>query len=96
MGEPTSMTDGRTREGTTQELPLWRKLIGMYGEGERPALRIKLFQRVQHLVDQHGKTMINLVREAITLAKGSRQPGHYFCRAIKAKISEAGFLEELP
>jgi len=77
-------------------LPLWKKLIAMYGEGERPDLRRALFIRVDRLCQDRGKDMIILVREAITQAKGMRQPGHYFCRAIRAKINEAGFLEELP
>jgi len=68
----------------------------LYGHGERPELRIALFQKVDRLCLEHGKKMITLVREAVTGAKGRTNPAHYFCRAIRAKISEAGFLEELP
>lgn len=87
--------DGSVR-GTTQPLDLWKRLLNHLGGGERPELRIMLFQRVQRLVEQHGLKMETLVREALTQAKGKRSPAHYFCRAIRAKINEAGFLEELP
>ena len=95
-GLPSGRDDDRGQEGSIQSTPLWKKLLVMFGHGERPELRIALFQRVDRLCTERGKDMVVLVREAITGAKGRRQPAHYFCRAIRAKISEAGFLEELP
>jgi len=95
-GLPSVRGDNPDVEGQTQIPPLWRRLLVLYGHGERPELRIALFQRVDQLCATIGIPMVRLVREAVTGAKGRTNPAHYFCRAIRAKISEAGFLEELP
>lgn len=89
-------SDDGTQGGAIQSLPLSKRLAAHLGLGERPELRWMLYYRLEFLVKQHGPKMELLIREALTLARGKTNQGHYFCRAIKAKIFEAGFLEVLP
>lgn len=91
----TERDDGASHRDTIQSTTLSEKLKQHLGLGERPELRMALYLRCERLAAQHGERFYQLVREALTLARGARSPGHYFCRAIRAKINEAGFLEDL-
>lgn len=76
-------------------MTLSKKLANHLGLGERPELRWSLYLRCERLADKHGEQFFMLVREVLTKAKGARNSGHYFCKAMTAKIREAGYLEVL-
>ncbi len=95
MVTPSGCGQDQSQSGQVQTLTLSKKLANHLGLGERPELRWSLYLRCERLADKHGDQFYTLVREVLTKAKGARNAGHYFCKAMTAKIREAGYLEVL-
>ena len=95
VGTPSVCGQDQSQSGQVQSLTLSKKLANHLGLGERPELRWSLYLRCERLADKHGDQFYTLVREVLTKAKGARNAGHYFCKAMTAKIREAGYLEAL-
>lgn len=81
-------------DDTTQSVGLVAGLIADFGLGNEPALRRRLYDRLQRLVLQHGQKVELLIAEKRTMAKHptTRRPGNYFARAIAIALREAGLV----
>jgi hypothetical protein len=95
VATPSGCEQDQSQSGSIQSLTLSKKLANHLGLGERPELRWSLYLRCERLADKHGEPFFTLVREVLSKAKCARNQGHYFCKAMTAKIREAGYLEAL-
>lgn len=69
------------------------RLAARFGFGDNPTKRRIFYDRVAKAIELHGSAAEALVGEAVQMASAAR-PGkrdHYFCRALVAKLREAGF-----
>lgn len=81
-------------ESSTQPVGLVAGLITDFGLGNEPALRRRLYERLQRLVETYGQQVELLIAEKRTMAKAptTRRPGNYFVRAITIALRERGLV----
>lgn len=70
------------------------RLQRKFGLGDQPKKRLVLYRRLERLAALHGELVLALISEAVCCAVGKDKPGRYFCRAICAKLAEAGITEK--
>jgi hypothetical protein len=79
----------RTEESPTIAGQLERK----FGLGSQPALRRRLFERLQLATEVHGERALKQLQIVAAEAKGARKPDRYFCRAALCRLREMNLLE---
>lgn len=69
------------------------RLAAKFGWGDNPTKRRIFYDRIAAAIERHGAAAEALVGEAVhqaaALTRGHRD--YYFCRAVVAKLREAGF-----
>lgn len=81
-------------ESSTQPVGLVAGLITDFGLGNEPALRRRLYERLQRLVETYGQAVELLIAEKRSIAKHptTRRPGNYFAKAITIALREKGLV----
>lgn len=90
----TSVLSTATASMPTQPVGLVAGLISDFGLGNEPALRRRLYERLQRLVETYGQQVELLIAEKRTMAKHptTRKPGNYFVRSITIALREKGLV----
>lgn len=81
--------DVRTEKDPTIAGQLERK----FGLGSQPALRRRLFERLQLAVEIHGERALKQLQIVAAEANGARKKDRYFCRAALCRLREMNLLE---
>lgn len=78
-------------EETSASQSLVQELITEFGLGNEPALRRKLYERIDRARAAHPDKVGALLADALSLARDHsvRNKGNYFARAMKLKLVEA-------
>lgn len=71
-----------------------RRLIAKYGKGENPAVRIKVYERIERAVDEFGAAAYRVVSGAVKSAATATYPDRYFVTCCLRRLRDAGFLSE--
>lgn len=90
---PTTLSEMFAERSTLPPLALpsvSARLQRKFGLGEAPNKRMKLYKRLEALVEKWDQKVLDLISEAVAEAVGARKPDRYFCRAIVLKLREAG------
>jgi len=77
----------------TQESKIAHHLKQKFGLGSQPALRERLYQRLQLAVEIHGERALKQLQTVAAEAKHARKPDRYFCRAALCRLREMNLLE---
>jgi len=77
----------------TKETPIATHLERRFGLGSQPALRRRLYERLQLAVEVHGERALKQLQGVAAEAKGARKPDRYFCRAALCRLREMNLLE---
>lgn len=87
------MSKGKTNGKAEPECKIAFFLEQRFGLGSQPALRRRLFQRLQLAVEVHGERAQKQLQIVAAEAKGARKPDRYFCRAALCRLREMNLLE---
>ena len=71
-----------------------KRLEQIFGTGENPQLRRKLYQRIQLCAIEHGPECYGVVRDCVSSAQSANQPDRYFCTAITSELKANGYWEK--
>lgn len=69
------------------------RLQSKFGLGDTPSKRKELYRKLESLVATGGDRVLDLINECVADSVGRDKPGRYFCRAICARLREAGIRE---
>jgi hypothetical protein len=101
LAEAVKEYQGRLRDRAAQPMPLEPSASGLvaglikdFGLGAEPALRRRLYERLQRLVSLHGQQVEILIAEKRSLALDPHtvRPGNYFAKAITTALRERGLV----
>lgn len=84
--------DQITQAGRSEERSLFDRMRKKFGLGGDPRKRTMFYKRVQALYEARGPVVMACVQEAAAQATGAQRPGNYFCKALSAKLREAGLI----
>lgn len=66
------------------------RLRKKFGLGEQPEKRMRLYLRLEALEKVHGERIVQVISEAVAESITARFPDRYFCKAVAAKLKDAG------
>ncbi|MFZ0407308.1 MAG: hypothetical protein WAM11_04255 [Cyanobium sp.] len=84
--------DQITKSGRSEERSLFDRMRKKFGLGGDPRKRTMFYKRVQALYEERGPVVMACVQEAAAQAVSANRPGNYFCKALAAKLREAGLI----
>ncbi len=70
-----------------------KRLEVNFGTGDNPALRRKLYIRLQACAVEHGPDCYEAIRSCVAAAAVADYPGKYFCAAVTRELKSLGFWE---
>ncbi len=76
----------KTVDSFTKFKTVAQRLEALYGTGDNPQLRRKLYQRIQRCTIEHGPDCYDVVRACVSAAASASAPARYFCVAITAEL----------
>lgn len=68
------------------------RLLLVFGAGERPEIRKRLYSRLEREVIAHGEPVYDQIVAAAADARDKVHPGRYFARAVVARLRQRGYL----
>lgn len=72
-----------------------KRLEAMFRLGENPALRRKLYMRLQTCAIEHGSDCYEAIRSCVAAAQLADYPDRYFCTAVTRELKSLGFWEPI-
>lgn len=72
------------------------RLEKMFGVGDNPQLRRKLYQRIQRCAIEHGPECYEVVRNCVGEAQSADIPARYFCVSITSELKSLGYWQHDP
>jgi hypothetical protein len=66
----------------------------LYGTGDNPQLRRKLYQRIQSCAIEHGPDCYDVVKGCVSSAQSADNPGRYFCVSVTSELKSLGYWEK--
>ena len=76
----------KTVDSFTKFKTVAQRLEALYGTGDNPQLRRKLYQRIQRCTIEHGPDCYDVVRACVSAASSASAPARYFCVAVTAEL----------
>lgn len=94
-----SAADGHADDSFTKEVAenhtkfntMAKRLECLFGTGDNPQLRRKLYQRIQRCGIEHGPDCYEVVRACVSSAQSADNPGRYFCVSVTSELKTLGF-----
>jgi len=71
-----------------------KRLEQLYGVGDNPQLRRKLYQRIQRCAIEHGPECYDVVKDCVSSAQSADNPGRYFCVSVTSELKSLGYWEK--
>lgn len=71
-----------------------KRLEALFGTGDNPQLRRKLYQRIQRCAIEHGPECYDVVRTCVSSAASASSPGRYFCVSVTSELKTLGYWEQ--
>lgn len=69
------------------------RLEMLYGTGDSPQLRRKVYLRVQTCCIEHGPDCYDVVKACVKAASLAELPDRYFCCSVVAELKSLGYWE---
>lgn len=69
------------------------RLETLYGTGDSPQLRRKLYVRIQTCSIEHGPDCYDVVKACVKAASLAELPDRYFCCSVVAELKSLGYWE---
>jgi|COG998Drversion2_1049125.scaffolds.fasta_scaffold07004_1 hypothetical protein len=70
-----------------------QRLEKLYGTGDNPQLRRKLYVRIQSATIEHGPDCYDVVLACVKAASLAECPDRYFCCSVTAEMKSLGYWE---
>ncbi len=64
-----------------------------FGLGNDPKMRASFYARLQREVTKHGSKPYAIIRECVAESTRARHPDRWFCKAVRSRLIEFGFLQ---
>ncbi len=71
-----------------------KRLEAMFGTGDNPQLRRRLYQRIQVCAIEHGPDCYGVIRDCVASAQSAATPARYFCVSITSELKTLGYWEK--
>ncbi len=71
-----------------------KRLDRLFGTGDNPQLRRRLYQRIQRCAIEHGEDCYEVVRSCVSSAQSADNPGRYFCVSVTSELKTLGYWEK--
>lgn len=71
-----------------------KRLEVMFGTGDNPQLRRKLYQRIQKCAIEHGPECYDVVKSCVSSAQSANSPSRYFCVSVTSELKSLGYWEQ--
>jgi len=89
--------DDSLKEGKADDFEKFRtvakRLETMFGLGEHPQLRRKVYQKIQRAAIEHGPDCYDVIRLAVSAAQAADKPDRYFVAAITRELKVLEYWE---
>ena len=69
------------------------RLEALFGTGDSPQLRRKLYLRIQRCAIEHGPECYESIRACVAAAQSADNPDRYFCSAVSRELKSLGYWE---
>jgi len=97
-GTTDEHADDSFKEGKSDPSAKYRtigmRLEKLFALGDNPALRRKLYFRIQKLAIDHGPDCYEAIRSCVASAQSADYPDRYFCTAVTRELKALGFWEQ--
>lgn len=70
------------------------RLEQLYGLGDSPPLRRKLYIRIQACAVEHGPECYEVIRACVASAQSADRPDRYFATAVASELKSLGYWEK--
>jgi len=70
------------------------RLQARFGLGDRPAIRMRLYRRLEREVELHGAPVYEQIAAAAADSDTADNPGHYFARTVTIRLRDRHFLQQ--
>jgi len=67
------------------------RLEALYGTGDCPQLRRKLYVRIQRVAIEHGPDCYDVILACVKAASLAELPDRYFCCSVVAELKALGY-----
>lgn len=71
-----------------------KRLETLYGVGDNPQLRRRLYLRIQRCAIDHGPECYDVIRACVSSAASANQPDRYFCTSVASELKSLGFWDQ--
>lgn len=71
-----------------------KRLEALYGTGDKPQLRRRLYLRIQSCAIEHGPECYDVVKGCVSSAASADNPGRYFCVSVTSELKSLGYWEK--
>lgn len=68
-----------------------KRLEALFGTGDNPQLRRKLYQRIQVSSIEHGPECYDVIKGCVSRAQSADNPSHYFCVSVVSELKSLGY-----
>jgi len=68
-----------------------KRLEALFGTGENPQLRRRLYLRIQKCAIEHGPECYDVVRTCVSAAQSANSPDRYFCTSVTSELKSLGY-----
>lgn len=75
-------------------LTIAARLEKLYGLGDCPPLRRKLYIRIQACAVEHGPDCYEVIRACVASAQSADYPDRYFSTAVASELKSLGYWEK--
>jgi len=90
--------DDSLKEGTADNFAKFktvaRRLETLFGVGDNPQLRRKVYQNIQRAAILYGEECYDVIRLAVSAAQSADKPDRYFIAAITRELKVLEFWEK--
>jgi len=96
-GPKDAHEDDSLKEGKADPSDKYRtvakRLEALFGLGEHPLLRRKVYQKIQRAAIEHGPECYDVIRLAVSAAQAADKPDRYFVAAVTRELKVLEYWE---